>query len=250
MVHFVGAGPGAPDLITLRGRRLLETADVIIYAGSLVNPELLNCAKEGCQIHNSAYMDLDQVIDVMKQSEEAGRTTVRLHTGDPSVYGAIREQIDRLKAAGISYDVCPGVSSFFGAAASLGCEYTLPEVSQSIIITRMAGRTAVPDRESVRSFAAHQATMILFLSVGMIEDVVRELTEGGYQPDTPAAVVYKATWEDEKIVRAPLDRLAEQVNAAGIQKTALIIVGKVLGDDYALSKLYDKHFTTEYRTGV
>ncbi|MBE5871294.1 MAG: precorrin-4 C(11)-methyltransferase [Lachnospiraceae bacterium] len=250
MVHFVGAGPGAPDLITLRGRRLLETADVIIYAGSLVNPELLSFAKEGCRIHNSACMNLEQVIEVMKQAEAEGKTTVRLHTGDPSVYGAIREQIDLLKRDGISYDVCPGVSSFFGAAASLACEYTLPEVSQSIIITRMSGRTTVPDGESVRSFAAHQATMILFLSVGMIEDVVRELTEGGYQPDTPAAVVYKATWEDEKIVRASLDELAEKVQAAGIKKTALIIVGKVLGDDYALSKLYDKHFTTEYRRGV
>jgi precorrin-4/cobalt-precorrin-4 C11-methyltransferase len=229
---------------------LLETADVIIYAGSLVNPELLSFAKEGCRIHNSACMNLEQVIEVMKQAEAEGKTTVRLHTGDPSVYGAIREQIDLLKRDGISYDVCPGVSSFFGAAASLACEYTLPEVSQSIIITRMSGRTTVPDGESVRSFAAHQATMILFLSVGMIEDVVRELTEGGYQPDTPAAVVYKATWEDEKIVRASLDELAEKVQAAGIKKTALIIVGKVLGDDYALSKLYDKHFTTEYRRGV
>lgn len=249
MVHFVGAGPGAVDLITVRGRELLEKADVIIYAGSLVNPELLSYAKPDCEIHDSAYMHLEEVISVIKQTEKAGRMTVRLHTGDPSIYGAIREQMDLLKEAGIEYDVCPGVSSFFGAAASLGCEYTLPDISQSVIITRMAGRTPVPERESVRSFAAHRATMILFLSVGKIEEVVTELIAGGYPKETLAAVVYKATWPEEKIVRASLSGLAQAVKEAGITKTALIVVGNVLGDDYALSKLYDKHFSTEFRQG-
>lgn len=250
MVHFVGAGPGAVDLITVRGRDLLEKADVVIYAGSLVNPELLTYTKKDCEIFDSAYMHLDQVIDVMKRADQEGKTIVRLHTGDPSIYGAIREQMDRLEEFGIDYENCPGVSSFFGAAASLHCEYTLPEVSQSVIITRMAGRTGVPERESIKSFASHQATMILFLSVGKIEEVVDELLEGGYTKETPAAVVYKATWPEEKIVRKPLGELAKAVRESGITKTALIIVGGVLGDDYALSKLYDKHFTTEFRVGV
>lgn len=247
MVHFVGAGPGAVDLVTLRGKRLIEEADVIIYAGSLVNPALLSYAKQDCEIFNSAKMNLEEVLTVMEQAERLGKTTVRLHTGDPSIYGAVREQMDFLDRKGIAFDVCPGVSSLFGAAASLKCEYTLPDVSQSVIITRMAGRTTVPERESVRSFAAHQATMILFLSTGMLGETVKELLEGGYPATTPAAVVYKATWEEEKIIRAPLSGLAERVREAGITKTALIVVGNVLGDDYALSKLYDKHFSTEFR---
>lgn len=249
MVHFVGAGPGAVDLITVRGRKLLEKADVIIYAGSLVNPDLLAFANSDCEIYDSAYMHLEEVIDVMKKAEAEGKTTVRLHTGDPAIYGAIKEQMDLLAKDGITYDVCPGVSSFFGAAASLKCEYTLPEVSQTVIITRMAGRTPVPEAESVRSLASHRATMILFLSIGMIDEVVAELIEGGYSKDTQAAVVYKATWREEKIVRAPLDQLADAVKKAEITKTALIVVGDVLGDDYALSKLYDKHFSTEFRQG-
>jgi precorrin-4/cobalt-precorrin-4 C11-methyltransferase len=250
MVHFVGAGAGAVDLITVRGQKLLEKADVIIYAGSLVNPDLLAYANKNCAIYDSAYMNLEEVIDVMRQAEKESKTTVRLHTGDPSIYGAIREQMDLLKQEGIDYDVCPGVSSFCGAAAALQCEYTLPDVSQSVIITRMEGRTAVPERESIRSFAAHQATMILFLSVGKIEEVVNELVEGGYPETTRAAVVYKATWKEQRIVRAALGELATAVRQAGITKTALIIVGNVLGDDYTLSKLYDKHFTTEFRQGT
>lgn len=249
MVNFVGAGSGAADLITVRGMRLLENADVIIYAGSLVNPELLNYAREGCEIHNSAFMTLDEVISVMESAELSGKNTVRLHTGDPSLYGAIREQMDRLSALGIEYDVCPGVSSFCGAAAALKAEYTLPGVSQSVIITRMAGRTAVPERESIESFAAHGATMVIFLSAGMTAELSERLISGGYSPDTPAAIVYKATWDDQKIVRCTVGTLGKSAAENGISKTALITVGDFLGNNYSLSKLYDESFSTEFREG-
>lgn len=249
MVHFVGAGPGAVDLITVRGLGFLKEADVIIYAGSLVNPELLKAAKESCRIYNSAYMNLEEVIHVMEEAEQMGWMTVRLHTGDPAIYGAIREQMDELEKRGIAYDVCPGVSSLFGAAASLGVEYTLPEVSQSVIISRAEGRTPVPGRESLASLASHQATMILFLSSSLAGKVKEELIAGGYQGDTPVAVVYKATWPEEKILHTTLQDLPEDMEKEQISKTALIIVGKVLGDVYAKSKLYDPDFTTEYRKG-
>lgn len=247
MVNFVGAGSGAADLITLRGKRLIESADVIIYAGSLVNPELLNYAREGCEIHNSALMTLDEVISVMESAERSGKMTVRLHTGDPSLYGAVREQFDRLNALGIEYDVTPGVSSFCGAAAALKAEYTLPGISQSVIITRMAGRTAVPERESIESFAAHGATMVIFLSAGMTAELSERLISGGYAPDTPAAIVYKATWDDQKIVRCTVGTLGKAAAENGISKTALITVGNFLGNDYSLSKLYDAGFSTEFR---
>ncbi len=191
MVHFVGAGSGAPDLITVRGKKLLEEADVIIYAGSLVNPQLLDYKKEGCAVYDSAKMTLEEVIDEMVKAEEAGKMTVRLHTGDPCLYGAIREQMDILDEKHIAYDVCPGVSSFSGAASALNLEYTLPNVSQSVIITRMAGRTPVPEREEIASFAAHHATMVIFLSTGMLEQLSQRLMEGGYEKDTPAAIVYR-----------------------------------------------------------
>ncbi|WP_028521460.1 precorrin-4 C(11)-methyltransferase [Ruminococcus flavefaciens] len=247
MVDFVGAGCGAADLITLRGKRLLEQADVIIYAGSLVNPQLLDYAKQGCRIYNSALMHLDEVIDVMEKAEAEGLHTVRLHTGDPSVYGAIREQMDRLDALGIAYNVTPGVSSFCGAAAALKAEYTLPDVSQTVILTRMAGRTPVPERESIECLAAHHATMVIFLSASMTEELSAKLIEGGYSADTPAAIVYKATWQDEKVVRCTVGTLAQAARENGISKTALITVGDFLGDDYELSKLYDKNFETEFR---
>lgn len=247
MVHFVGAGSGAVDLITVRGAKLLGEADVVIYAGSLVNPELLNYTKEGCEIHNSAEMTLEQVIDVITEAEKANKTTVRLHTGDSSIYGAVREQFDELEKLNIEYDVCPGVSSFCGAAASLRTEYTLPDVSQTVIITRTAGRTPVPDRESIRSLASHQATMVLFLSTSLTEILQKELTEGGYAGNTPVAVVYKATWPDEKIFRCTVDTLHETVTENGLTKTSLIIVGNCMGDEYLRSLLYHPGFTTEFR---
>ena len=247
MVHFVGAGPGAPDLITLRGAELLKQADVIIYAGSLVNPALLELARADCEIHNSAKMTLEQVINVMKQAETAGRTTVRLHTGDPCVYGAIREQMDALDELGIAYDDVPGVSSFCGAAAALRAEYTLPGVSQSVIITRLAGRTPVPEAESLASMASHGASMAVFLSSGMLGGVQEELLKGAYTEDTPAALVYKATWPEEKTVRCTVGTLAQAGETHGISKTALVLVGDFLDSPYEKSKLYDPTFTTEFR---
>ena len=247
MVHFVGAGPGAPDLITLRGAALLKQADVIIYAGSLVNPALLELARADCEVHNSAEMTLEQVIGVMKQAEAAGKTTVRLHTGDPCVYGAIREQMDALDELGIPYDDVPGVSSFCGAAAALRAEYTLPGVSQSVILTRLAGRTPVPEAESLASMASHGASMAVFLSGGMLERVQEELLKGAYTEDTPAALVYKATWPEEKTVRCTVGTLAQAGEQAGIRKTALVLVGDFLDAPYEKSKLYDPAFTTEFR---
>lgn len=249
MVYFVGAGPGAYDLITVRGMELLKRADVIIYAGSLVNPKLLDYAGEACVIHNSAYMTLEEVIHVMVEAEKEGKTTVRLHTGDPCLYGAIREQMEKLSEKGIQYEVCPGVSSFSGAAAALQAEYTLPGVSQSVVITRMAGRTPVPERESIASFAAHQATMVIFLSTGMLGQLSRELMKGGYKKDQSAAIVYKATWPEERIERCTVETLEETAQKAGIHKTALIIVGDILDGLKEYSRLYDPEFTTEYRKG-
>lgn len=247
MVHFVGAGSGAVDLITVRGQRLLQQADVVIYAGSLVNPALLENCKAGCQIHDSAKMTLEEVIAVIEQAEQAGKTTVRLHTGDSSIYGAVREQFDELIQRGIEYDVCPGVSAFCGAASSLKTEYTLPDVSQTVIITRAAGRTPVPERESIRSLAAHQATMVLFLSTSLTEKLQKELLEGGYPGNTPVAVVYKATWPDEKIFRCTVDALHETVKKNGLTKTSLIVVGQCMGEHYLRSLLYHPGFTTEFR---
>lgn len=247
MIHFVGAGPGAADLITLRGAKLLEEADCIIYAGSLVNPDLLQMSREGCRIHNSAEMTLEEVIEVMKDMEEKGSMTVRLHTGDPSLYGAIREQMDLLDELGIKYDYTPGVSSFSGAAAALQAEYTLPGVSQSVVITRMAGRTPVPEKENLASFAKHGSTMVIFLSAGLLEDVSRELIEGGRKPEDPAAIVYKATWPDEKVVKCTVGTLSQAAEREGINKIALIVVGGVLEGPYERSKLYDPTFTTEFR---
>ena len=247
MVHFVGAGSGAADLITVRGAKLLSECDVVIYAGSLVNPELLSYTKDGCEIHDSARMTLEEVVEVIRRAESEGRTTVRLHTGDSSIYGAVREQFDRLAELGIEYDVCPGVSSFCGAAASLRTEYTLPDVSQTVIITREAGRTPVPERESIRGLAAHRATMVLFLSTSLTEKLQADLLEGGYPQDTPAAVVYKATWPDEKVFRCTVGTLHDTVTSNGLTKTSLIIVGGCMGDSYDRSLLYHPGFTTGYR---
>ena len=251
MVHFVGAGSGAPDLITVRGAKLLEQADIIIYAGSLVNPELLNYKKESCQVYNSAKMTLEEVLDVMLDAEEKGLTTVRLHTGDPCLYGAIREQMDVLDQKKIAYDYTPGVSAFCGAASALNLEYTLPNVSQSVIITRMEGRTPVPEKESIQSFAAHHATMVVFLSTGMLEELSHRLIEGGYTADTPAAIVYKATWPDERAYVCTVGTLAQTAKENNVTKTALMIIGDVVAHShYDRSKLYDPGFTTEFRQGT
>lgn len=250
MVYFVGAGPGAPDLITVRGQEMLKKADVVIYTGSLVNPQLLRVCKEGCHLHNSAHMTLEAVLKVMEKAEEDGLMTVRLHTGDPSLYGAVREQMDALDGKGIPYESCPGVSSFCGAASVMNLEYTLPGVSQSVIISRMEGRTPVPDQEKIRDLAAHQATMVLFLSAGMLEELSEELMVGGYPAATPAAIVYKATWpQEEKIVRCKVCDLPWAAEREGITKTALVIVGDVLDAAYDRSLLYDPAFTTGYRKG-
>ncbi len=249
MVSFIGAGPGDPELLTIKGKKLIDSADIIIYAGSLVNPQVLSDAKAGAVIYNSAGMNLEEVLAVMKDGEEKGLKVVRVHTGDPAVYGAHREQMDALERMGIAYEVIPGVSSFLAAAAVLKKEYTLPGVSQTVILTRMEGRTPMPEGEKLLDLARHQATMIIFLSVGMIEELASTLRQA-YREDTPAAVVYKATWEDQKIVRGTLRDIADKVKAAGICKTALTVVGDFLGDDYELSKLYDKTFTHEFRKGV
>ena len=247
-IHFVGAGSGAADLITLRGKQQLEEADIIIYAGSLVNPELLNYAKESCEIFNSAKMTLEEVLDVMLRGTKEDKQIVRLHTGDPCLYGAIREQMDVLDREGIPYDYTPGVSSFCGAASALNLEYTLPDISQSVIITRMAGRTPVPEKESIESFAAHNATMVVFLSTGLLEELSQRLIAGGYTADTPAAIVYKATWDDEKSFICTVGTLAETARKNNITKTALMIIGNVVGcTSYDRSKLYDPGFTTEFR---
>lgn len=245
MVNFVGAGPGAPDLITVRGRELLQNADMIIYAGSLVNRALLDYARADCEIYNSAEMTLEEVIGVMRKNSE--KSIVRLHTGDPAIYGAIREQMGELERLGIRYEICPGVSSMFGAAAALKAEYTLPEVSQTVIVTRMAGRTPVPETESIESLAAHGATMVVFLSAGMLQELSERLIDGGYTPDTPAAIVYKATWAEERVVRTTVAELAQAAAENGIAKTALITVGGFLGDNYERSKLYDPAFAHEFR---
>ena len=247
MVHFVGAGPGAPDLITLRGAALLERADVVIYAGSLVNPALLAHCRDGCEVYNSATMTLEEVLSVMDRGEAENRETVRLHTGDPALYGALREQADALTERGIKWDITPGVSSLFGASAALGAEFTLPGVSQSLIVTRLAGRTAVPERERLRELAGHGASMAIFLSAGMLEGVQAELLAGGFSADIPAAIVYKATWPEERAVRCTVGTLA--ASGADIHKTALVLVGRFLEAPYEKSKLYDPSFTTEYREG-
>lgn len=247
MVHFVGAGPGDPELITKKGARLLSEADVVIYAGSLVNPELLKMCKNDAKIYNSASMTLDEVLDIMYEAEENELTTIRLHTGDPAIYGAIEEQMDALEEKSIAYDVTPGVSSFLGAAASLKQEYTLPGISQTVIVTRLGGRTPVPESESLKKLAAHKSTMCIFLSTHKIDEVVAELTTGGYKKDTPVAVVEKATWEDEKIVRGTLENISGKVKEAGIEKTAMIVVSPCLDAKYEKSRLYAPDFSHGFR---
>lgn len=248
MVYFVGAGTGAADLITVRGMHLLERADVIIYAGSLVNPELLNYAGKHCEIYNSAVLTLEEVIEIMKVAENEGKMTVRLHTGEPSIYGAVREQMDALDVLGISYESCPGVSACFGAAAALNLEYTLPGISQSLIITRMEGKTGVPEKESIESFAAHQTSMAIYLSTAMLGELSRRLIAGGYQKDCPAALCYKVTWPEEETYLCTVETLQETAKKHGIKKTAIVLVGDVIRhQNYKKSRLYAPDFSTEFR---
>ncbi len=247
MVNIVGAGPGDPELITVKGKRLLEEADVIIYAGSLVPKALLGYAKEGCEIHNSASMSLPEVLDVIEKSVAADKKVVRLHTGDPAIYGAIQEQMDALNKKGIEYQVVPGVSSFLATAAALKQEYTLPGVTQTVIITRNEGRTPVPDREKLRSLAAHKATMCIFLSISMLGDVVKELIEGGYEPTTPIAIVQRASWPEQRIFRGTLETICQEIEGKGVDRTSMIVVSHVLGSDYELSRLYAPEFSHGFR---
>ena len=247
MIYFIGAGPGAADLITVQGKELLEQCDLCIYAGSLVNPDLLKYCKPECVIMNSAHMTLEEVIAAMVPAAQAGKLVVRLHTGDPSVYGAHREQIDLLRGYNLDYEIVPGVSSFCAAAAALKAEYTLPNVSQSVIITRMEGRTPVPPRQKIADYAAHNATMVIFLSAGMLEKLSSELIKGGYTAETPAAIVYKASWPDQMVVRCTVGTLAENAAKYGINKTALITVGGFLGNEYDRSELYNPTFAHGYR---
>ncbi len=247
MIYIVGAGPGADDLITVRGAELLKKADTIIYAGSLVNPALLDYAKKGCQIHNSAKMTLEEVISVMEEDDGPEKIIVRLHTGDPCIYGAIREQMDILDSKGMDYEYVPGVSSFIGAASALKTEYTLPNVSQTVILTRMAGRTPVPPKEEIELLASHQATMIVFLTSTMLGELSKRLMAGGYSPDTPAAIVYRATWPDQKVIRTTVEKFPEEAAKEGINKMALICVGNFLGNEYDRSMLYHPGFTHLFR---
>ena len=248
MIHFVGAGSGAPDLITVRGLKYIQQADVIIYAGSLVNPMILEEKKPECMVFDSAKMTLEETLAVMYETEEKGQMCVRLHTGDPCLYGAIREQMDELDRLGISYESCPGVSACFGAAASLNLEYTLPGISQSLIITRMEGRTKVPEKESIESFAAHQASMAIYLSTGMLKELSERLVAGGYRKETPAALVYKATWPEEEAYICTIETLYDTAKEHGITKTALVLVGDVIThQNYKKSRLYAADFSTEFR---
>ena len=245
-VHFVGAGPGDPELITLKGRRLLDESDIVIYTGSLVPATLLHGIK--AELYDSSGLTLDEIIDLMAEAWKDGKKIVRLHTGDPAIYGAIQEQMDALKRLDIPFDIVPGVSSVTAAAAALETELTIPDISQTIIITRRKGRTPVPAGEDIRALARHQATMMILLSAGMMEETVNELIDGGYPADTPVAVIEKATWPEERIIKGRLDAISGLARAAGIEKTAIIAVGKVFGDkNYGKSKLYAKDFKHGHR---
>ena len=247
-VYFIGAGPGDPELITVKGQRLIKEADVIIYAGSLVPKEVIDCHKDGAEIYNSATMTLEEVTDITIKASKENRKVVRVHTGDPSIFGAHREQMDILEKENIEFEVIPGVSSFLASAAALKKEFTLPDVSQTVICTRLAGRTPVPEKESLESLASHKASMAIFLSVQMIDEVVSKLLVH-YPLSTPVAVVQRASWKDEKKVIGTLENISELVKKENITKTAQILVGDFLGNNYSKSKLYDKTFTHEYRQG-
>ena len=250
MVYIVGAGPGDPELITVKGQKLLSSADVVIYAGSLVNPELLKICKADAEIYNSAEMTLDEVIKVIQNAESKNKNTVRLHTGDPSLYGAIKEQMDELEDKKIDFEIVPGVSSFLAAAATLKKEYTLPGITQSVIITRCGGRTPVPDKESLKKLGQSQATICIFLSAGLMQNVVRDLMSAGYKSSTPIAIVQKASWPDEKVVKGTLSTIIDQLKEENIDRTAMVVVGQCLDvkkEDYEKSNLYSPLFGHMFR---
>lgn len=250
MLYFIGAGPGAVDLITVRGRNLLEKADVVIYAGSLVSKEHLDVCKEGVKIYNSASMTLEEVVEVIKENDGEDKVIVRLHTGDPSIYGAIKEQMDELDKFNIEYEVVPGVSSFTAAASAIKKEFTLPSVTQTVILTRVEGRTPVPEKEDLEKLASIGASMALFLSISMIEKVVEKLKRGYGREDVPIAVISRATWDNQEVIIGTLDNISEKVKEAGINKCAQILVGDFIDCDYEKSLLYDKHFTHMFRKGI
>jgi precorrin-4/cobalt-precorrin-4 C11-methyltransferase len=247
MIYFVGAGPGDPELITVKGARIIAGADVVVYAGSLVNPAVLENCRPDVEVYNSAGMNFEEVMAVMVNSWQQGKTVARVHTGDPSLYGAIQEQMDALAEKNIKFEVIPGVSSFFAAAAAVPHELTLPEVSQTVILTRLEGRTPVPDSEKLADLARHRSTMCIFLSVNQMERVAGELVQGGYSSETTVYVVERASWPDQRVIRGTLGNIAAMVRQAGITRQALIMVGEVFGDSYARSRLYDKGFSHGFR---
>lgn len=250
MIYFVGAGPGNVDLITVKGRSLLEGADIVIYAGSLVSCEHLEFCKDGCEFYNSAVMTLEEVVGVMVEGYKENKTIVRLHTGDPTIYGAIREQMDALEQQCIHYEVVPGVSSFTASCAAINREFTLPGISQSVIITRLEGKTPVPEHEDMEALASHKCSMAIFLSVKQVDKVVEKLKKGYGREDVPVAVVYKATWEDQKILKGTLENISELVRENGIKKFAQILVGDFIEGEYERSLLYHPRFSHEFREGV
>ncbi|ACV62176.1 precorrin-4 C11-methyltransferase [Desulfofarcimen acetoxidans DSM 771] len=247
MIYFVGAGPGDPELITVKGSRLLSEADMVVYTGSLVNPQVLQYCRPGIEIYNSAGMDLSEIISLMQKAVQEGKKVVRLQTGDPSLYGAIQEQMDALNAVDIPFTVIPGVSSFFAAAAAIPRELTLPGISQTVVLTRIEGRTPVPESEKLSELARHHCTMCIFLSVHLIDTVVQELLDGGYSVDTPVVIVERASWPEERVIKGTVSTISKLIKEAGITRTAMILVGQAFGADYQPSKLYDKNFAHGYR---
>lgn len=247
-VYFVGAGPGDPELLTVKGQRMLEGCRICIYAGSLVNPELLTLLPVDAEKHNSATMNLDEIVAVVKDARDRDVDVIRLHSGDPSIYGAIKEQMHRLDDMGIEYEVVPGVSSFQAAAAVLKTELTAPETSQTIILTRTSGRTPVPETQELEALARTLSTLCIFLSAHKVKEVAGKLVHY-YGPDCPAAMVYRASWPDQQIIRGTLADIAAKTSEAGITKTGMIVVGRALAPDLPASKLYDPAFTHEYRVG-
>lgn len=250
MISFVGAGPGNVDLITIKGRRLLEEADLLIYAGSLVSKDHLTFCKKTCKILNSASMTLEEVIEEIERGYKKGLKVVRLHTGDPTIYGAIKEQMDKLQDMDIPFELVPGVSSFTAACAAIKKEFTLPGVSQTVILTRIEGRTPVPKGEDLEDLARHKASMAIFLSVQEIDRVVEKLARGYGSYDTPVAVVYRASWEDQDVIFGNLRNISKKVKEKNINKMAQILVGDFLDSDYDRSKLYDPEFTHKFRDGI